>query len=212
MNQHSTSLAVRPPVTARGQRTRQKLLEAAEAVFAEKGFERTSIADITQRANVALGTFYVYFKDKTSVFVELVDELGHRLRRQIASAVAGLTDRLEIERAGFRAFLEFAGKHRGLYRIVRQAEFVDEEAYRRYYQRLADAYARGLAKAMKAGQIRALDPECLAYCLMGIADFLGMRWVLWRNEEELERVLENAMSLVAGGLAVRNDAKNGRKR
>lgn len=40
----------------------------------------------------------------------------------------GLTDRMAVERAGFRAFFQFIGAHRNLYRIVRQAEFVDEGA------------------------------------------------------------------------------------
>src|SRR5688500_11810636 len=121
MNQDSTLVPARP-TTARGQKTRQQLLDAAEVVFGEKGFERASIADITQKAQVALGTFYVYFPHKQAAFVELVDELGARLRRVIAQAVSGLSDRIAIEREGFKTFLLFARTHRNLYRIVRQAE------------------------------------------------------------------------------------------
>ena len=201
MNRDSTSTraAVTPP-TARGQKTRQKLLKAAEVVFGTKGYEAASIADITRKADVALGTFYVYFPDKKSLYVELVDEMGSRLRRLIAESVAGLTERLEVERVGFRVFFEFASKHRSLYRIVRQAEFVDEAAYRRYYDKLTEGYVRGLSAAMDAGQVRRMDPEALASCLMGIADFLGMRFVLWKNGRELDAVLETVMSLLAHGM------------
>ncbi len=201
MNRDST-LARSAPPTARGQRTRAGLLEAAEAVFGEVGYEAASIAAITQRAEVALGTFYVYFPDKRSLFVEVVDELSRRLRRTIAQAVEGKTHRLEIEREGFRAFFEFASEHRTLYRIVRQAEFVDEGCYRRYYRRLATGYARGLAQAMDRNEVRKMAPESLAYCLMGIADMLGMRWVLWRDEKELDRVLETAMAFIEHGLTL----------
>ena len=91
MNRSSTSPAERlVPATPRGQRTRQRLLQAAETVFGEKGYEHASIADITREAEVALGTFYVYFPDKQSIFVEVVDELGARLRRLIAEAVEEL--------------------------------------------------------------------------------------------------------------------------
>src|SRR2546430_2036701 len=111
MNQPSSlAVALRPPQTPRGQRTRAQLLDAAEKVFGKKGFERASIAELTQAAGVALGTFYVYFPDKTSIFVELIDELGARLRRSIAERVTGLDDRLQIERAGFKAFFEFAAR------------------------------------------------------------------------------------------------------
>jgi len=196
----SQNRPVTKPITPRGQQTRQKLLEAAEAVFGEKGYERASIAEITQRARVAQGTFYVYFPDKKAVFVELVRELSHRLRREIAEAVAGLSDRMEIERVGFRTFFTFAHKHRNLYKIVRQAEFVDEDVFRWYYRRLAEGYARGLAQAMEEGQIRRLDPECLAYCLMGIADFLGMRWVLWDGESPPDEVFKNVMAFIRYGI------------
>ncbi len=198
MNQVSTSVPKR--LTTRGKRTRQQLLDAAELVFGEKGFEQSSIAEITQRAEVALGTFYVYFENKKAIFVELVEQLGERLRKTLSLAVKEKATRLEKERAGFRAFFEFAGKHRNLYRIVRQAEFVDEAVYLSYYRKIAAAYARGLAKSMAAGELSTFDPEVIAYALMGIADFLGMRFVLWDKPEELERVVDEVSEFVAHGL------------
>jgi AcrR family transcriptional regulator len=203
MNQSSTSPG-RPglPTTARGQLTRQKLLDAAEQVFGEKGFERASIVDITQRAGVAQGTFYVYFVDKKAVFVELVRELSHRLRQEIAEAVAGIAHRVDVEREGFRAFFAFICRHRNLYKIVRQAEFVDEEVFRWYYQRMADGYIRGLSRAMDQGQIRRIDPDCL----MGISDYLGMRWVLGQGEIPPDHVFESMMTFIRRGMDLRPPA------
>jgi AcrR family transcriptional regulator len=189
------------PPTARGQRTRSKLLAAAEKVFGEQGYERASIVDITRAAGVAQGTFYVYFPGKKDVFVELVNELGNRLRRTLAEAVAGLDDRLEVERAGLYAFLEFVKEHHNLYKIVRQAEFVDEESYRNYYTRLADGYRKGLKAAMKKGEFKKLDPEAMAFALMAIFDFLGMRWVLWEGELPPRKVLDDVFTFIAHGLA-----------
>ncbi len=196
------------PRTPRGQQTRQNLLEAAESVFGEKGYERASIVEITRRAGVAQGTFYVYFPDKKAVFVELVKDLSHRLRREIAESVAGIRDRVEVERVGFRTFFTFAHNHRNLYKIVRQAEFVDEELFRWYYRRLAEGYTQGLAQAMEEGQIRRLDPECLAYCLMGISDYLGMRWVLWEGQSPPEEAFETMMAFVRHGIDVHNETED----
>jgi AcrR family transcriptional regulator len=187
-------------LTARGQRTRQELIDAAEGVFGEMGFERASIAEITRRAGVALGTFYVYFPHKEAIFIELVDGLGERLRQTLGRAVSPHRERLEQERAGFKAFFEFAGKHRNLYRIVRQAEFVDEGVYHRYYGRLAEAYGRGLKRAMAKGEIGRFNPEVLAYALMGIADFIGMRFVVWDNPEALARITDEVIQFVKHGL------------
>lgn len=188
------------PVTARGQRTRQRILDAGEKVFGERGYEAASIVDITREAGVAQGTFYLYFNGKKAVFVELVGELGATLRRTLASAVEGLHDRIEVERAGLVAFLRFVQEHKNLYRIIRQAEFVDEALYRDYYRKLAEGYRDGLARAMKAGEIRKLDPEAVAFALMGIFDFLGMRWVLWEDRLPPKKTIDDVFALVRDGL------------
>jgi AcrR family transcriptional regulator len=187
-------------LTQRGQKTRAQLLEAAEMVFGEAGYEHASISEITKRAGVALGTFYIYFPHKQAVFTQLVDELGSRLRAALAAKVRGASNRIEMERAGFKAFFEFASKHHNLYRIVRQAEFVDLEVYHRYYRSLAAAYAKGLSRAMEQGEIGDFDPEVMAYVLMGIADMLGMRFVMWESPEHLDRVVDEVMEFVGHGL------------
>lgn len=59
------------------------LLRAARDVFAKKGYHEAKIDDIATAARVAKGTFYLYFPDKRSVFVELVDSLFARLSSAI---------------------------------------------------------------------------------------------------------------------------------
>ena len=185
--------------TTRGQKTRAALLAAAEELFGVRGYEETSIVDLTRGAHIALGTFYVHFPDKKTLFVELVDSLGSRLRRHLAEKVAGAGKRLDKERLGLEAFLDFVTEHRHLYRIVRQADFVDQACFRRYYRTMADGYARGLREAIDGREIRRADPEVLAYCLMGVADFLGMRWVLWEKKPRRD-VVADALAFIEGGL------------
>src|SRR5215218_9889442 len=64
------------PRTARGERTLRKILDAARAEFGERGFADSSIVGITQRAGVALGTFYTYFDSKEAVFQALVRDMS----------------------------------------------------------------------------------------------------------------------------------------
>lgn len=189
------------PVTARGQETRARLLAAAEKVFGEQSYFRVSIADITREAGVGQGTFYLYFPSKESAFRELVKTRGHELRTLTRLAAEGVPDRIAAERAGFAAFFDFIARHRNLYRIVRQAEFVDKELYRDYYLAVAQGYTAALRAAMDQGEIGRMDPEVLAYCLMGIGDFVGMRWVVWDEEPIPEETFEQAMRFIAHGLA-----------
>jgi AcrR family transcriptional regulator len=177
----ATAIATRPlPVTARGQRTRQKILDAAENVFGERGYHQAGIAEITQRADVALGTFYLYFPDKHAVFADLVRTLNYRLRKDIQIAIANVADRVDQEVVGFETFFRFVDRHRNLYLTMAQAQAVAPELYRWHYETLARGYVRGLKDAQAKGQIAAdLDPVATAYSLMGIAEALGMRWILW---------------------------------
>ncbi|MFA5890710.1 MAG: TetR/AcrR family transcriptional regulator [Actinomycetota bacterium] len=190
------------PPTSRGRKTRARVLEAAEIVFAERGFDEASIVQITQHAGVAMGTFYLYFPSKQAVFAELVRDLSHRLRVEIARAVDGATTRAEIEREGFRAFFEFTRRHPGLYRIIRSAEFVDREVFEEHYNRLAEGYVHGLQRAIDAGEFREQNPLALAYMLMGIAEMIGMRWILWRPEGQVpEELLDQVSEFLLHGAA-----------
>jgi AcrR family transcriptional regulator len=170
------------PRTARGTRTRAKLLEAAEQVFAECGYSEASIVRITEAAGVAQGTFYLYFSSKLEIFEELVEDLNRRVRHAMTEAAADATSRIESERAGFHGFFEFTAQHPALYRIVREAEFVSPSALRLHYTRIVDGYIAGLDAARENGEVGDVDPAIVAWILMGIGEMVGMRWVLWGSD------------------------------
>lgn len=178
------------PRTARGARTRARLVQAAEHVFATLGYHDASIVKITEEAGVGLGTFYVYFPGKKEVFDEVVADLNHRVRQAMSEAAASAPTRLEAERAGFRAFFRFTAEHPALYRIVRQAEFVSPESMRRHYSTIVEGYISGLQAAQRRGEVRPIDPTVAAWALMGAGELIGMRWVLWEQGQDGESVLD----------------------
>src|SRR3954454_13358631 len=93
------------PRTARGERTLRKILDAARDEFGERGFAESSIVAITQRAGVALGTFYTYFDSKESVFQALVSDMSAQVRDHVAPAFKDATDALDGERRALESFL-----------------------------------------------------------------------------------------------------------
>jgi AcrR family transcriptional regulator len=169
----------------RGAATRRRLLESAEQVFAELGYHEASIVKITEAAGVAQGTFYLYFASKKEIFDELVRDLNVRVRHAMAEGAAQGATRAEAEVLGFQAFFHFTAEHTALYRIIRQAEFVSPEMLRYHYDKIAEGYVAALAQAMERGEVEPVDPEVLAYALMGIGEHLGMRWILWGGRKEL---------------------------
>jgi len=191
------------PKTARGKRTRDKLLQAAETEFGEKGFHSAAISGITYRAGVALGTFYTYYESKEEIFHDLVTYMSHRTRRWIAERVAGAPDRMAAERLGIEAYIEFARQHRGIYRIITEAEFVANDAYREHYEGFANAYRDNLEKAGDSGDIRQGDYETWTWAIMGIAVFLGMKYTEWDDNVPAARVAEIVTDLIANGIRPR---------
>jgi len=183
-------------LTARGERTRRRLLEAAEQVFAELGYHDASIVKITEAAGCGQGTFYLYFASKKAVFDEVVLDLNARVRHAMTEASAEGRTRAERELLGFGAFFRFTAEHPALYRIVRQAEFVSPETLQLHYERLTEGYTHGLQTAMDAGEVAAGDPEVLAWSLMGIGELLGMRWILWNGAREMPEAVFDELARI----------------
>jgi AcrR family transcriptional regulator len=186
------------PLAAKGQRTRARLLEAAERVFGELGYNDASIVKITEAAGVGQGTFYLYFQGKAEIFDQLVRDLNHRVRRAMTEAAAKGRTRIESELLGFRAFFRFTGEHPALYRIIRQAEFASPQTLQFHYDRIVDGYVAALERAMEAGEVERRDPEVLAWALMGIGELIGMRYILWARQNEVsQHVLDEIERIIS---------------
>ncbi|MFE3451959.1 TetR/AcrR family transcriptional regulator [Nonomuraea sp. NPDC059194] len=191
------------PLSKRGERTRRKLLDAAEQVFSDLGYYDASIVKITEAASVSQGTFYIYFESKQQIFDELVADLNRRVRHAMQEAAAQASSRAESERLGFAAFFRFTAEHPALYRIIRQAEFVSPQAMHEHYAKIAEGYIAGLRQAMDAGDIVSADPEVVAWALMGVGELIGMRWILWDGpapRQVPDAVFEEMYAFIKRGL------------
>jgi AcrR family transcriptional regulator len=185
-------------LTKRGAETRGRLLEAAEAVFADLGYHDASIVKITEAAGVAQGTFYLYFTGKREIFDELMRDLNRRIRHAMKEASSQGATRIEAEVLGFRAYFRFTSEHPALYRIIRQAEFVSPEMLEYHYDRLSKGYVEGLRAAMEKGEIAEIDPEVTAWALMGAGELIGLRWILWERPGEMpEAVMKELERIIA---------------
>jgi AcrR family transcriptional regulator len=192
------------PLSSRGAATRGRLLEAAERIFAELGYHDASIVKITEAAGVAQGTFYLYFASKKDLFDELVLDLNHRVRQAMTEAADKGGTRAEKELLGFGAFFRFTAEHPGLYRVIRQAEFVSPEMLRYHYEKLSSGYVEGLRAAAERGEVGEIDPEVTAWALMAAGELIGMRWILWDERQEMPaHVLDELERIIACVLETR---------
>ncbi|GAA4485722.1 hypothetical protein GCM10023094_41010 [Rhodococcus olei] len=122
-----TGADVEQRYSPRAQSTRRAVLDAAGAVFAEKGYEASSIAELVERSGISVGSIYHHFGGKAEVFGALYDEFYHRQRRRTEEGSArareaGETDTLAIYLAGARAYLDGCWRDREQTRLFHAME------------------------------------------------------------------------------------------
>ena len=192
------------PRTPRGERTLRKILDAAREEFGERGFSDSSIVGITQRAGVALGTFYTYFDSKELLFQALVRDMSAQVAATVGPAFVGSPNALDAARDGLELFLRFARENRHIYRIIDEAEFVDPRSYREHYETTATRIAARFVAARENGEIAAdlsnSDQEILAWASMGANVFLGLRYSVWASADP-KRVAAVANRLLRKGMS-----------
>ena len=188
------------PNSARGRATRARLLKAAEECFGANGYAGASVSEIVRIAGTSQGGFYVYFPSKEAVFRQLVGDMAQQIRAVTRQAIDAAENRADAELAGMTAFFGWLTEHRHLHRVLHQIDEVDENLAREFYMSVSVPYAERLAQSIDDEDVQRVDPELLAYSLMGLSHFVSMRWILWTEQEFPPQLLSDLEQIVRGML------------
>ena len=188
------------PKTKRGEATLDKIIQAAAEVFYEKGFHGGSISDITQRAGIGNGTFYIYFDSKLNVYRHLMVEYGKRIRAYSSHAIAGCTNRKEAERLGIRSFFEFVLDDQRIFNIIWESLYIDKSLFDDFYTTFSKSYVARLSQAQADGEITDMDVEVLSYVLMGITNFVALNSLVLKQEKNIDFLTDEVMKLLEKGM------------
>ena len=176
-------------------RTRRLLREALLALVAEKGYDRVTVQDVLDRADVGRATFYAHFRDKEDLLVNGFDELRAALRGAMAvyeQGAAPAGDGLETTRVLF----EHVAAHRALYRGLagsRAGGLVLRSARDELVGLMGEHFARVVAAR---GCTPAVAPELLAEHAVGA--LLGvLTWWLERSPDRSPREMAATFELLA---------------
>ncbi len=191
---------VNMPKTKRGLVTLEKITQSAEIEFGTKGYYSTSINDITKKANVALGTFYIYFPDKFSLYCYLLNQYSHDIRKFIAMKTESCEGRIDTEKLGLLGFLEVIKLKPYMYNIIWESLYVDKSLFIEYYESFALKYIIRLNSGKRKNEIRDIDSTVIAYVLMGISNFIGLKYVMFEKDEDLEAIVDQVMDVLKHGI------------
>ena len=155
--------------------TQEQLLQAAREVFEQKGYQAATVGAITSAANIAHGTFYLYFRNKEDAFGRVMQEVTDELYRE-AGARWATGDPYRSLEAATRGFLDVFVAHRGLWRCLLEGIFQSqavEEMWLGIRRRFTDRIARNLDQLRGEDAIRPLDPALTAHALGAMVEWFA---------------------------------------
>jgi AcrR family transcriptional regulator len=184
----------------RRERTRRELLAAATRVLAAKGFHDTKISDIAAAADVGVGTFYLHFPDKETLFDAVVDDTVVRLKATVDAARAHAADARDEMLAANAAFFRFAQENREVFKIV----FGHAAAYNDLIRRAQALFIADLENTVRAGIARGLfaplEPALVAQAVVGMATQM-ISWWTANESVPIDTLIETTTTLSLHGLA-----------
>lgn len=160
-------------------RKRFEIISKAIEVFSQKGYHNTKVSDITDALHISTGTFYIYFKNKRELFIEVIDDVFRNIVGQAASAIKDESDffrRLEIRG---EVFYENYNRYNEILNQLR-AEMASneqwpEEKLKIIYHGLTKPVIKEIEAAVQNGIINKIDPDLLAYALTGLIEIMSLR-------------------------------------
>jgi AcrR family transcriptional regulator len=178
---------------------RNQILDAAAAVFAEKGFHRTSTKDIAGKAGIAEGTIYNYFDSKDDLLIGMMSRLAEleTLGDELTEALQG--DVRDFFVAMFRHRVESLERAQGTLRAILPEVIANAELRERYYQRFVLRVTELLEQYVRAridlGHIRPVDAALATRAVQSM--FVGLIIMRILGDETLKEGWDDLPDLLA---------------
>ena len=170
---------------------RERITDAAIAVFAEKGYRAARVSDVAQAAGVADGTIYLYFKNKEDLLVSIFEEKMAMLMDMLRSDLDGVDCPLDKIRIYVKHHFEQLRTHPLIAQVFQVELRQSHKFLREYRPEPLWAYLNVFGDAVKEAQAKGLirkdvDPFITKWAFFGAIDELSIQWVLARNRERFD--------------------------
>ncbi|MDP1630932.1 MAG: TetR/AcrR family transcriptional regulator [Caulobacter sp.] len=180
---------------------RRAILDAAREVFAELGYEVSTVRDIIRRTGLASGTFYNYFRSRDEVFEALADDGAARFRPILRACWEASNTFDGYLRAAIQAYFDFLADEHDSWQARRPAGerhphmLIQTPEMERVFEEVRDAFA----KAIDHGGAPRVDADYLAAACIAVAREVGDK-MLERRPVDTAAATDFAVNLILGGL------------
>ncbi len=191
---------------AERQNRREDVLNAAIEVFAQKGSNLATIADVAKRARVALGTVYLYFNSKDDLLQKCMSEVIVSEITQIIELTSSIMDPMERLYAFFTHHIELVESKPFIARFI-SVELRQSELFNRRnpgynpIQLYLDFVIEQTTNAIVSGRIKHIDPQAFAMLLVGAMDIIIWQWLASSIPLDLHQISSQIRSILQVGVA-----------
>lgn len=175
----------------KGLETRERIMETALRLFAERGYTAVTVEDIAEAAGLTKGALYYWFSDKDDLGRDLQHELYERLANLAMAEFEPEGDLVTNMRRAFDVFLNALGTSGHARFFLRDAWIIPvlDESGRRDQEIATDMVRSVLSAAIGRGEITAVDPDALAHVLIGALNEATLYVLTTGRRTETERVV-----------------------
>lgn len=156
---------------------RQQILDVAVDVFADKGYHAASMNDVAEAAGVTKPVLYQHFPSKREMFVELLSDIGDRLRETISRATSNADGPRQQFEDGFRAYFTFAGEHTSAFSVLFGSGARRDPEFSSFAAAVEDSIAHIVADLIVVDGQPAGNRLLLANAIVGMTEAATRHWL-----------------------------------
>ena len=192
---------------------RERILEAAIKMFAERGFHTATVAEIARAAGVADGTIYLYFKSKEDLLLRLFDEKMTELTAEARAEVEGQHTAPEKLRRFIQLHLALVERNPDLASVLivelRQSAQFLRTADRNKLAAYADVIGEAVRAGQESGELDAtVSPGTVKRAIFGALDELALAWLLGGRRASLRKTAAEVAEWFVRGLLPADGGKS----
>jgi len=193
----------------RAENKKRLILQVANAVFAEKGFQEATISQIARKANIAEGSIYDYFKNKEDLLFSIPEERMESFLSGLQEHLKGIQGALEKLRKLIWYHLDFYERNQDYTRILlldlrQNPRFNQSRAYGMIRQ-YSGMILRMIEEGKKEGSIRKeVDSYILRDLILGAIEHFSIRGFIMGRVPHLAEGADHLYDQIVSGAAERN--------
>ena len=180
---------------------KSKIIDSSIEVFRRKGVEGATITDLTKAAGIGRRTFYEHFDNKKELFIECLQEIFQKARKEAGEDEDFETEAPKMIKAFHKAYPEWSD----MMNLLRAAAVTNPDEFAPRLEEALDfrtePIIRALKKGMKEGRMRELDAEIVGIILAAVQEYINYYYYRGRfGEKDIFRVFEDVSDFLNPGL------------